>query len=105
MFAWVIPNLDDDMHDGTITAGDTWLKNRLPSVLSSPWFVNNGIVILTFDESTSSDTSGFNGSVGGHIATIVISSKGAGRFDAGLNHYGVLRAIEERLGIGLTGGA
>jgi len=27
--AFVIPNLDDDMHDGTITQGDQWLATNL----------------------------------------------------------------------------
>lgn len=102
-FAWVTPNLNDDMHDGSISQGDTWLKNRLPAVLSSPWFATNGVVILTFDEGSSN--AGFNGSSGGHIATIVISSKSAGQFTSGLNHYGTLRAIEEAFGLPLTGAA
>src|SRR5205085_3164154 len=29
--SFVIPNLNDDMHDGTIVAGDAWLKNNLSS--------------------------------------------------------------------------
>jgi len=27
--SFVIPDLDNDMHDGTISMGDSWLKNNL----------------------------------------------------------------------------
>ena len=27
--SFVIPNLNDDMHDGTISQADTWLQNNL----------------------------------------------------------------------------
>jgi hypothetical protein len=26
---WVIPNLSNEMHDGTIAQGDAWLKNHI----------------------------------------------------------------------------
>ena len=28
-FVWITPNLADDMHDGTVQQGDTWLKTNL----------------------------------------------------------------------------
>lgn len=32
-FAWVTPNLIHDMHDGSITDGDTWLATFVPKIL------------------------------------------------------------------------
>jgi phosphatidylinositol-3-phosphatase len=51
--AFVIPNLDDDMHDGSppksITDGDTWLKNHLQGYYD--WAKqHNSLLIVTFDE-------------------------------------------------------
>ena len=53
MVAFVIPNLDNDMHNGPITesipAGDRWLQKNI-----DPYYQwakdHNGLLILTFDE-------------------------------------------------------
>jgi len=102
-FAWVTPNLDNDMHDGSIATGDTWLKTNIAPVLASPWFANNGIFILTWDEGSSS--TGFNGSSGGHIVTVVVSSLSSQHLTVGGNHYGTLRAIEGAYGLSTLGAA
>ena len=45
----VVPNEQDDMHDGTIAQGDTWLKNNLDSY--NIWAkAHNSLMIVTFDE-------------------------------------------------------
>ena len=47
--ALVIPNLDDDMHDGSIAQGDAWLYQNLSQYAS--WAkANNSLLILTWDE-------------------------------------------------------
>jgi len=67
-FSWVTPNQCDDMHyrsgcPGTaatrITAGDTWLSNFLPQLLSSPdYLAGNTLVLLTWDEGEGTGTAG-----------------------------------------------
>ena len=52
--SFVIPNLDNDMHDGSIKgsikAGDKWLKEHLDSYYQ--WAKqHNSLLVLTFDES------------------------------------------------------
>jgi Phosphoesterase family len=37
-FSFITPNLIDDMHDGTIADGDTWLAHHLPAILGSPQY-------------------------------------------------------------------
>ena len=45
----VIPNLDDDMHDGSIAQGDQWLYQNLSQYAA--WAkANNSLLILTWDE-------------------------------------------------------
>jgi len=47
----VVPNQDNDMHDGTIAQGDAWLLANLAAYYayaSDP--ANNSLLILTFDE-------------------------------------------------------
>ncbi len=34
-FSFITPNLIDDMHDGTIAEGDSWLSSNLPTILNS----------------------------------------------------------------------
>ena len=78
-------------------------------MLSSAWFQESGIIIITWDEAANGDRSGCCGlsSPGGHIATIVVAAgnKGLGKFTATGDHYGTLRAIEETYGVGFLGGS
>ena len=47
--AMVIPDLDDDMHDGSISEGDTWLETHLSSYVK--WATDhNSLLIITWDE-------------------------------------------------------
>lgn len=102
-FAWITPNLNDDMHDGTVAQGDAWLKTNLQPVLTSSWFLDfNSTVIITMDENSGDNTGG-----GGHVPMVVISSKAKGRGNVVMtgNHYGTLRSIEEAYGLPLLGAA
>jgi acid phosphatase len=103
-YAWITPNLNDDMHDGTVTQGDNWLKTNLAPVLASSWFTNfNSTVIVTMDENTGDNS----GAGGGHVPLVIISSNAKGHGSIALtgNHYGTLRSIEEADGLSLLGGA
>src|SRR5258706_10980212 len=61
--SWVIPNLLDDMHDGTIQQGDSWLQTHLQAYVT--WAkTNNSLLIVTFDED--------QGTTSNQIATIFV---------------------------------
>lgn len=48
----VVPNNANNMHDGTITQGDTWIKNNI--LAYATWAkANNSLLIITFDEDNS----------------------------------------------------
>jgi hypothetical protein len=48
----ITPNLQNDMHDGSIRQGDTWLKNNLSGLVD--WCMeHNSIFVVYFDESES----------------------------------------------------
>ncbi len=116
-FVWITPNNCDDMHGDTMTgspcassttsqltkAGDTWLSSNLGPVISSPWFAQNGIIIITWDEGTTALGCCGLTAPGGHIATVVVTSnnKGLGQFTSNGNHYGTLAAIENAYGVPL----
>ena len=110
-FMWVTPNECDDMNskcsplNNHIKQGDQWLKTTIPTVLGSQWYASGGTVIITWDSATTADSTFWNTGSGGRVPTIVISAKSTGSFTGGGNHYGTLRAIEEKYGIGLLGGS
>jgi Phospholipase C len=93
--SWVVPNLDDDMHDGTIQQGDAWLQHHLLAYAN--WArTNNSLLIVTFDEDS--------GTTGNHIATIFYGPMvRPGRYSQKINHYNVLRTIEDMYGLGHLG--
>lgn len=92
-FMFVVPNLNDDMHNGTYATADGWLKNQLSVVFASRWYAQGGTVVLTWDEGESG---------GDQIATIVIAARlaGHGHYTPYGNHYGLLRGLEEAYGLG-----
>ena len=108
-FVWVTPNQCDDMHSkcgssNPIKVGDTWLSNFIPAVQSTGWYQSGGIIILTWDEAATSDTSGCCGDPGGgHVATLVISANSSGHFTGVGDHDGTLHAIEAAYGVGFLG--
>jgi len=107
-FVWITPNLVHDMHDGSVAEGDAWLRATLPAVLASPWFADDGTVIITMDENDAAPSGSCCGNApGGRVPMIVISSKsrGQGSIATAGDHYTTLRAIETAFGLALLGGA
>jgi phosphatidylinositol-3-phosphatase len=82
----VIPNLDDDMHDGTIAEGDTWVKNNMDPYIQ--WAkTHNSVFIITFDEDDDNH--------GNQIPTIFSGQHVKTLQDTmTINHYNVLRTME-----------
>ena len=88
---FVIPNQENIMHDGSITAGDNWIYNNLSSYIQ--WAkTNNSLFILTFDEDDYTTNN--------HIATIFTGQMVAGgQYSDTINHYSILRTIEDMYGL------
>jgi hypothetical protein len=111
-FSFVTPNLIDDMHDGTINQGDTWLSSNLPTILSSQAYTSGSTaVFITWDEGTGGST-GENcvsntTDASCKVATLVISpSTPAGAQSAtNFSHYSLLGTTEQLLGLPLLGQA
>ena len=95
--SFVVPNLDDDMHDGGIAAADSWLAARLSGYAN--WAkANNGLLIVTWDED---DDRADN-----QIATIVYGAGvRPGSYDTPINHYSVLSTIQQIFDLPKTGHA
>jgi hypothetical protein len=93
LVSFVVPNLNDDMHDGTVKAGDQWLQAHLQSYVQ--WaMTHDSVFILTFDEGDD------QGSQGNHIVTIFDGEPvNAGHYSETINHYNVLRTVEDMYGL------
>jgi acid phosphatase len=95
--SYVVPNLDDDMHDGTVTQADQWLSAHLGSY--ARWApAHNSLLIVTWDEN--------DYSAGNQIATILVGAHlQAGTDGRPATHYSVLRALEDSASVAHLGGA
>jgi len=95
--SWVIPNLNDDMHDGSIAQGDTWLKNNLAKYVT--WAnTHNSLLIVTWDED--------DGTVDNHIATLFIGPMvKQGQYSEHITHDTILATIEAMYGLAPLGNA
>ncbi|UED34221.1 alkaline phosphatase family protein [Rhizobium ruizarguesonis] len=85
--SFVIPNLLNDMHDGTIGQADMWLQSHLGRY--ARWATeNNSLLIVTFDED--------DHHTGNRIFTVFYGARiKPGQYATRINHYGVLRTIED----------
>src|SRR5262249_20282629 len=91
----VVPNLDNDMHNGTVQQADAWLKANLDAYIK--WApAHNSVFIVTWDED--------DGSSDNHIATIFGGANVvASTYGETINHYTVLRTIEEMYALNHAG--
>ena len=49
-YVFITPNLDDDMHDGSMEQGDAWLAHEVPKILGTSAFNDGGVLFLLWDE-------------------------------------------------------
>jgi phosphatidylinositol-3-phosphatase len=106
-FSFITPNLNDDMHNGTIAQGDAWLARNLPAILNSQQYqAGTTAVFITWDEgsggypiedcdnTTSTDSSC-------RVPTIVISPSTPPGTSSGafFDHYSLLATTEQLLGL------
>src|SRR5947209_4861614 len=53
-YSFIVPNVLNDAHSGSLSRADSWLYNHIRPLISSPTFQNNGLLIILFDEGYSS---------------------------------------------------
>jgi acid phosphatase len=107
-FSYIIPNQQNNAHDcpagmpscsdaDKLAAADNWLQANIAPLLASAAFQQGGLLIITFDESDNADTQ--HG--GGHIATVVISSRTRPGFQSTTfyQHQSALRLLYQALGL------
>jgi len=107
-FSYIVPNVDDDAHNGTPQQADAWLQTKVIAALSnSSAFApgGDGILIVDFDEAADSDTT----YVGGHVAAIFWGPSVRVDFTQTsttiYQHPSMLRTVMETLGLSDPPGA
>ena len=106
-FSFIAPDVNDDAHNGTLAAADSWLQSNIAPLLANSTFQNSGLLIITFDESEDTDLD--HG--GGHVATVIISSKSKMKYQSQTEyqHQSILRLVLAASGVdtfpGLAGTA
>ena len=89
--SFIIPNLAHDMHTGTIAAGDAWLRRNVAPVID--WArAHDSVVVIVWDES---DT------LYGNSIPLIITGAAVkpGVYDEAVDHYRILRTIEDFYGL------
>jgi hypothetical protein len=125
----ITPNLCHDGHDapcvdgqpGGLASADQWLKQWVPAITSSPAFKQDGVLVITFDESDGpqSDASaccgegpgpnspqpGITGQGGGRVGALVLSpfTRGGTWSTTPYNHYSLLASLEDTFGLPYLG--
>jgi len=93
----VVPNLINDMHDGSISQGDGWLNTNISRYYQ--WAqTHNSLLIVTFDEDDSSSSNQIFTLFAGPMVT-------PGLYADRINHFNVLRTIEDMYGLAYAGAA
>jgi hypothetical protein len=126
-YSFITPNLCDDGHDspcvdgrpGGLVSADKFLQTLVPQILASPAYRQDGLLIVTFDEShsgaqaccgeQSANTPNAGGTSqgpgGGRVGAVLLSpfvAPGTVNQTA-YNHYGMLRSVEDLFGLGHLG--
>ena len=88
---FIIPDLADDMHSGSIATADDWLRKHVGPIVDSSR-THDALLIITWDES--------DRECDNRIPTIFVGADvKPGKYDERIDHYRVLRTIEDMYGI------
>ena len=92
-YAFITPNLCNDMHDCSVSQGNNWLATNVPVILNSKAFTSeNSLLVITWDEGDSGSN---------HIPTILIGSNVKHGYSSTkpYTHYALLHTIENAWGL------
>ncbi len=97
-YSFIVPNMLNDAHDGTLADADSWLQTNIAPLIANTVFQQDGLLVIVFDESHSSDTQ--HG--GGQVPLVIVSPKAKPGFRSTsfYQHESTLRLMAQ--GVGLT---
>lgn len=96
-WSFITPNMTNDGHDTTITFAANWSRSFLEPLLNNSYFMNNTLVILTFDEVETYNTSN---RVWALLLGGAIPASLQGTTDATFyNHYSMISTVSVNWGL------
>jgi len=96
-FSIYTPDLDNDGHDTGIEGAATAFKKTFESLINDPDFMKGMLLVITFDEDDKKERNRI------YTALIGDGVMAGSSTDADLNHYSLLKLIEDRWGLGNLG--
>jgi phospholipase C len=102
-YSFYVPDLNDDGHDTDVATADKWLAGAIGPLLNDAAFMKGTLVVITFDEDDFFFQNGVK--VDNHIYAALVGdmvTPGA-TTNAAYDHYGLLRTVEDGLGLGTLG--
>lgn len=95
----IIPNLCHDMHDCSVSTGDTWLSTEIPKIMNSAAYKNGGAIFLTWDEGEGGSAPGDTSD--GPIGMIITSPFAKVNYSNNIHytHSSTLKTMEEIFGV------
>ena len=94
--SWITPGLCNDGHDCGLRTADRWLSQVVPQITSSPAWRKDGVLFITWDESSANDS---------RVALLVVTPSLRGQITMPLDHYSLSATISEQLGVARLGQA
>ncbi|KAE9370696.1 phosphoesterase-domain-containing protein [Stipitochalara longipes BDJ] len=98
---FITPNMTNDGHDTSVTTAAQWARSFLTPLLSNSNFMNNTLVLLTFDES---ETYTNNNQVFSILLGDAVPASSHGTTDSkSYNHYSQMATVENNWSLGNLG--
>lgn len=95
-FSWITPDMCHDTHDCPVATGDDWLRQTVGQITQSSAWKNDGVLFITWDED--------DGSASNQVLTLVVApGLGHRASNKRYDHYSLLAAIEDLMGVGRLG--
>lgn len=94
--SWITPGLCNDGHDCGIRRADQWLSQMVPQITGSAAWQQNGLLFITWDESSAGD---------GRVGLLIVAPNFHGEVSTQLDHFSLLATIEDALGVPRLGKA
>ena len=88
--SWITPGLCNDGHDCGVRASDRWLAQVVPQITSAPAWRKDGVLFITWDESSTADR---------RVALLLVTPFLHGQIATPLDHYSLSATISEQLGV------
>jgi acid phosphatase len=95
-YSFIVPGLCNDAHDCPLDTADLWLRGNIEPLIESARFLEDGLLIIVFDESGGEGMHG-----GGRVAWVVVSAKAklGYRSETLYQHQSTLRLTSQALGL------